>query len=169
MSAFLKHRSKGKRSRIDYALPFSPSPLKKPKSRVRPFGLKTFTPSYSYARYLADAMGNILSSILRRNKASTSHDSSEKISGFEHYKSLVGDTSRPDARLVTRKGLDAKSIVERVSFYKSLYEETRLRDARLGSLEVEVKLTEEKLLGLRKETHIIEVEEEDEVTILSFL
>lgn len=165
-----QHRSKGKRSHIDYALPFSPSPIKKLKSQFRPFDLiKSFTPSPHHARDLAVAMGNILSLIFGRSKASTSHDSSEKILGFQQYKTFVGEVSRPDPRLVTRKGLDAKSIVERIPVYKELYEVTRRRDERLGSLEVELKLTEEKILGLRKAAHVIDVEEEEEVTILSFL
>lgn len=109
-------------------------------------------------------MGNILSLIFGKSKASTSHDSREKTLGFQQYKSLVGETSKPDPGLVTRKGSDARSIVDKIPVYKRLYKETRQRDERLSSLDAEVKLNE---MRLRKEAHIIKVEEEQEVTILS--
>ncbi|KAF3322793.1 putative ubiquitin-like-specific protease 1B isoform X2 [Carex littledalei] len=160
MNAFSKHRSKGKRSCIDFALPFSAPPLKKKKSQFRSFDLvKSFTSSSSHARDRIVAMGNILSLIFGKSKASTSHDSREKILGFQQYKSLVGETSKPDPGLVTRKGSDARSIVDKIPVYKRLYQETRQRDERLSSLDAEVKLTE---ISLRKEAHIIKVEEEEE-------
>ncbi|XP_078159946.1 ubiquitin-like-specific protease ESD4 isoform X2 [Carex rostrata] len=161
MNAFSKHRSKGKRSCIDFALPFSAPPLKKQKSQFRPFDLvKSFTSSSSsHARDRIVAMGNILSLIFGKSKASTSHDSRENILGFQQYESLVEETSKPDPGLVTRKGSDARSIVDKIPVYKRLYNESKQRDERLSSLDAQVKLNE---LKLRKEAHIIKVEEEEE-------
>ncbi|KAJ4764538.1 Sentrin-specific protease [Rhynchospora pubera] len=169
MSAFSERRSKGKRSGIDFALAFSAPPSKKAKFQFRPLNLfKSFTTasssSSSRARDPFVAMGNALARLFGGIKASTSEVSSEKTLGFGQYKSLVvvGETSKPDARLVTRKGLDARSVVEKVPAYKRLYEETKRRDERLSSLNFELKLAEDEILELRKTAHIIDVEDEEE-------
>ncbi|KAJ3699885.1 hypothetical protein LUZ61_003590 [Rhynchospora tenuis] len=165
MSAFAEHRSRGKRSSIDFALPFSAPPSKKAKFQFGPLNfLKSFaaSSSSSRARDPIVAMGNALARLFGGIKASTSEVSSEKTLGFRQYKSLVGETSKPDARLVTRKGLDARSAVEKVPVYKRLYEETKRRDERLKNLNFELKLAEDEILELRKAAHIIDVEEEEE-------
>ncbi|KAJ3683714.1 hypothetical protein LUZ60_013941 [Juncus effusus] len=149
-----------KRQFTDLTLPFSPPPSKKPKSGIqfRPFSF--FNLALFHSRVTKSRMGNLFSRVFGGTNDESTSCNEERL-GFEQYKNLVEAKSD---WVVNRKVTDARSVVvessKRVPVYKRLLEETRRRDGKLSSLELEVKLNEEKIQSLRKAVE--EEEEEDQ-------